>query len=148
MKNGEILRGDFASSHFAVFSSIVLRPPMPAPITTPIRDEFSSVTSNPESLMACWDAANPIGTNGSNLRTSLGAMKSSGLKSTTSPPIRHGNADTSSFVIVRIPLRPLQMLSHADATVLPTGETIPNPVMTTLRFSKLESPARVSPGAL
>ena len=32
MKKGEILRGDFASSHFALFSSIVDRPPMPVPI--------------------------------------------------------------------------------------------------------------------
>ena len=64
MKNGEILRGDFASSHFAVFSSMVLRPPMPAPIATPIRGEFSSVTSSPESLTDWTAAANPNGTNG------------------------------------------------------------------------------------
>ena len=59
MKNGEILRGDFASSHFAVFSSIVLRPPMPAPIATPIRGELASVTSIPESRMACTAEAKP-----------------------------------------------------------------------------------------
>ena len=47
MKNGEILRGDLASSHFAVLSSIVLRPPMPAPIATPIRDVFASFTAKP-----------------------------------------------------------------------------------------------------
>ena len=47
MKNGEILRGDFDSSHLAVVSSMVLRPPMPAPIATPIRGEFASVTVEP-----------------------------------------------------------------------------------------------------
>ena len=49
MKNGEILRGDFASSHFAAFSSIVLRPPMPAPMATPMRAQFSSATVTPAS---------------------------------------------------------------------------------------------------
>ncbi len=53
MKNGEILRGVFASSHFAVFSSMVESPPMPAPMATPMRAQLASVTSKPESLMAC-----------------------------------------------------------------------------------------------
>ena len=39
--------------------------------------------------------------------------------------------------MVRIPLRPLTMPSHAVATVLPIGETMPSPVMTTLRLVKL-----------
>jgi hypothetical protein len=43
MKNGEILRGVRDSSHLAVVSSIVLRPPIPAPIATPIRGAFASV---------------------------------------------------------------------------------------------------------
>ena len=47
---------------------------MPAPIATPMRDEFASVTVMPESLNACTPAAKPIGTNGSNLRTSFGDM--------------------------------------------------------------------------
>ena len=141
MKNGEILRGDLASSHFSVFSSMVESPPIPAPMATPIRGEFSSVTSMPESLTACTAAANPNGTNGSNLRMSFGDMYSSALKPTTSPPMRAGKALTSSLVIVRIPLRPLTMPSHALATVLPIGETTPRPVTTTLRLVKLRLPA-------
>ena len=74
MKNGEILRGDLASSHFAVFSSMVDRPPIPAPIATPIRDEFCSVTSMPESFTDWTAAANPKGTKGSNFRMSFGDM--------------------------------------------------------------------------
>jgi len=41
---------------------------------------------------------------------------------------------------VTMPLRPLQTLSQAVSTVLPSGETMPSPVTTTLRFVKLRSP--------
>ncbi len=85
MKNGEILRGVFASSHFAVFSSMVESPPMPAPMATPMRPQVASLTSKPESLMACVAEATPNGTNGSNFRRSLGAMYSSALKSLCLP---------------------------------------------------------------
>ena len=37
----------------------------------------------------------------------------------------------------RTPLRPFTMPSQAVATVLPTGETMPKPVTTTLRLDKL-----------
>src|SRR4051812_40618040 len=144
MKNGEILRGDLASSHFAVFSSMVDRPPMPAPIATPIRPRLASVTSKPDSRMACTAEANPNGTNGSNFRTSFTDMYSSALKSRTSPPMRTGNALTSSLVIGRMPLRPLTMPSQADATVLPSGDTMPKPVTTTLRLDKLSPLLKVN----
>jgi len=58
----------------------------------------------------------------------------------TSPPMRTGNALVSSLVRGPMPLRPLQMPSQAVATVLPSGETMPSPVTTTLRFVKLRPP--------
>ena len=65
--------------------------------------------------------------------------------------MRAGNALTSSLVIGPMPLRPLTMPSQADATVLPTGETMPKPVTTTLRLDKLSPPGntlRVEDGAV
>ena len=47
---------------------------MPAPMATPMRRQFASVTSMPESAMACTPAATPNGMKGSNLRTSLADM--------------------------------------------------------------------------
>jgi len=41
----------------------------------------------------------------------------------------------SNFVIVPIPDRPAQSAAHVSSTVLPTGFTVPMPVMTT-RLSK------------
>ena len=137
MKNGEILRGVFASSHFAVFSSMVESPPMPAPMATPTRPHVCSLTSKPESLMACVAEATPNGTNGSNFRKSLGAMYSSALKSCAWPPMRTGKALRSILSMWPMPLRPLTMPSQAVATVLPSGETMPKPVTTTLRLDKL-----------
>ncbi len=55
-KNGDTLRGPLASSSFSWLIWIVSRPPMPAPIATPMRGAFASVTARPESLIA-WVAA-------------------------------------------------------------------------------------------
>ena len=57
-KNGEILLGPFSLKRSAVFS-IVVRPPIPAPMATPILSAFSSVTSIPLSSKACIPAAIP-----------------------------------------------------------------------------------------
>ncbi len=137
IRNGEILRGDFDSSHRAVFSSMVDSPPMPPPIATPMRGELASVTSKPESLIAWTAEAMPNGTNGSNFRTSFGERYSSTLNPCTCPPMRTGKALTSITVMGPTPLRPLTMPSQAVATVLPRGETMPRPVTTTLRLDKL-----------
>src|SRR5512139_1908684 len=48
-----------------------------------------------------------------------------------------GKALVSSFLSVAMPLRPLRIPSQTDATELPSGETMPSPVTTTLRFVKL-----------
>jgi len=109
-------------------------------MATPTRGELASFTATPESLNACTAAAKPNGTNGSNLRTSFADMYASASKPTASPPMRTGNALVSILVNVTMPLRPLQMPSQADAIVLPSGDTMPSPVTTTLRFVKLRPP--------
>src|SRR3954447_13639094 len=74
--------------------------------------------------------------NGSILRRSFGERYFSASNPATEPPKRTGNALTSKRVIGPIPLRPSSKFFHAVSTVLPTGETIPNPVMTTRRLDK------------
>src|SRR5690606_37832144 len=56
-------------------------------------------------------------------------------KSFTSPAIWALNGEGSKRVMRPIPERPLTRLSHAVSISLPTGETIPRPVMTTRRFT-------------
>ncbi len=52
----------------------------------------------------------------------------------------------SKRLILVMPEMPARMLAQASATVLPTGEMMPNPVMTTLRRDKLP-PAKRALGA-
>jgi len=56
-------------------------------------------------------------------------------KSLTSPAMCEFSADGSKRVMRPIPERPLTILSQAVATSLPTGLTMPRPVMTTRRFT-------------
>src|SRR5262245_18594066 len=72
--------------------------------------------------------------NSSMRRASLTLMYWATSKSRTEPPKRTGKLDTSKRVTGPMPLSPRRMASHADWTVLPTGETIPRPVMTTRRL--------------
>src|SRR6185437_4201193 len=70
-------------------------------------------------------------------------------KPRTCPPMRTGNFETSKRVTGPMPLRPLRMASHAAATVLPTGETMPRPVTTTRRLLtvSMDCARRLSAGA-
>ena len=73
IRNGETRRGPrFSSSVW--LSSIIGRPPMPDPITQPMRSRLASVTSMPLSLIACTDAAMPKWMKVSIRRASFGDM--------------------------------------------------------------------------
>src|ERR1700740_3535087 len=72
--------------------------------------------------------------NSSMRRASFGVMYCPTSKSRTEPPKRTGKAETSNFVIGPMPLSPRRIASHADLTVLPTGEMMPRPVTTTRRL--------------
>ncbi len=67
-------------------------------------------------------------------RASLTDMYCSTSKPRTAPPKRVGKAETSKRVIGPMPLSPRRIAAQASATVLPTGQTRPRPVMTTRRL--------------
>ena len=135
-KKGEIRRGPLAIIS-RIFSSIIGKPPIPEPTLTPIRSAFCSVTCRPASSIAILVAARPKWMKVSIRRTSLGDIQSDGLKFFTSPAKRVGNALASKCVIGPMPPRPLIVLSQASAMPLPTGETIPRPVITTRRLDMI-----------
>ena len=109
-------------------------PPMPEPMETPIRSAFSSVTSKPESLKASIPAAKPYWINVSIRLASLAEIKSSALKSLTSPAMVEEKAVVSNLVIFEIPDFPATRLVQAVFTPIPTGDTTPRPVITTRRL--------------
>jgi hypothetical protein len=61
------------------------------------------------------------------------------IEAFTSPAIFTGKEEVSKRVISPMPERPLVMASQYSDTVLPTGETTPRPVTTTLRRVKAGS---------
>ena len=107
---------------------------MPEPMETPIRSAFSSVTSKPESLKASIPAAKPYWINVSIRLASLAEIKSSALKSLTSPAMVEEKADVSNLVILPTPDFPATRLVQAVLTPTPTGDTTPSPVITTRRL--------------
>ena len=72
---------------------------MPEPIDTPIRSAFCSVTSIPESLKASIPAAKPYWMKVSMRLASFAEMKSSTLKSFTSPAMVEEKALVSNLLI-------------------------------------------------
>ena len=86
-KNGEMRRGPCSNRDRQLFS-ILVRPPIPEPMDTPIRSRLASVTSRPESRTAWKLAARPYWMNRSSLRASLADRYSSTLKPLTEPPKR------------------------------------------------------------
>ena len=109
-------------------------PPIPAPIDTPMRSAFSSVTTMPESLNASKPAAKPNWIKVSIRRASLAGMYCSTSKSFTSPAIWELKLLASNLVILLMPDLPATIFAQAVCVPIPTGETTPRPVTTTLRF--------------
>src|SRR3984893_16167646 len=107
---------------------------MPEPISIPMRSELLSVTTNPESRMACVPATTPYCMKASMRRASFVLIYGSRSSCRISPPKCVGKLAVSKRVTAAMPLRPDRIESHALATSLPTGETIPRPVTTTRRL--------------
>src|SRR6516164_6297722 len=84
--------------------------------------------------------------NSSMRRASFGGMYCAISKSRTWPPKRAGKAETSKRVTGPMPLSPRRMASHAETTVLPTGDTTPRPVTTTRRLLMLPAGTPVGSG--
>ncbi len=109
---------------------------MPAPMTSPMRDRFASVTSSPASAMACTPAATPYCMKRSMRRASLAGMYFVTSKPGMLPAMVHGKPVVSNRVIGPMPLFPDSAADQLSATVLPRGESMPRPVTTTRRLLK------------
>src|SRR2546426_20671 len=136
MKKGEILRGP--PSRSALCSrSIVVNPPIPEAMNTPVRGCNSGVISRPASSMANCDAAMAYWMKTSIFLTSFFSMNRSGSKPLTSPAMRVANSDASNLVIVPMPLRAAQSASQFASVPIPSDDTRPMPVTTTRLFTML-----------
>src|SRR6266540_362809 len=133
MKNGPIFFTPFAMS-VPCSSSIVPRPPMPAPTMQPTRSASSFAMSRPASFTAMPAAASAKWMNRSLRRTSLRSMNCAASNPFTSPAMRVGYVEASNSVIGPIPLLPATSADQDSSTPIPTGETSPRPVTTTRRL--------------
>ncbi len=141
MKNGLTRLGPRSLISTAV-SAMLVSPPMPDPIITPVRSRSSSVCGvQPLSFTACSAAAMPYRMKSSTLRRSFGSIQSSGLK-LPSDPSPYGTSqayfvttpDASNRVIGPAPDCPSSRRDQVSSTPQASGVTIPNPVTTTLRM--------------
>src|SRR5450432_3062600 len=81
-------------------------------------------------------------------RVSFNAIQSAEVNPFTSAAMRVGSSVASNFVMGPTPLTPFSRLSHALARPIPTGDTMPSPVTTTLRFDMVVVRAGNGPAAL
>jgi hypothetical protein len=130
MKNGEIRRGPPSSSALCS-RSIVLNPPIPDAMKTPVRVACSGLTFSVASFMANSVAAIASWMKTSIFLTSSLSTNCSGSKCFTSPAMRAENWEASNRVIGPMPLCPAQSASQFAPVPMPSGDTRPTPVTTT-----------------
>src|SRR5438477_5088003 len=138
MKKGETRRGPFSWSVMTP-SMMPGSPPIPDPISTPVRSRFSASSGfQPESSTACIAAVIAKTMNSSILRWSLGGTHSSALKRPeavsprgTTPAIFAGRSDTSNAWMAAMPDWLASKRRQFTSTPQPSGVTIPIPVITT-----------------
>src|SRR5262245_8822364 len=147
MKNGEILRGP-SFSRMSALLPIASRPPMPEPISTPVRFLASSSSGfQPLSLTASSAAAMANRMKSSMRRSSLADITLSGSKARgspappprpstrgTTPAMRAGRSSTLKCSIRLTPDLPATSRSHVASAFAASGVTSPMPVMTTRRM--------------
>src|SRR5574342_865370 len=143
MKNGPMRFTPF-SRRICSFSSMVARPPMPAPMMAPTRSGSSRAMSRPASFTAMSPAARANWMKRSFRRASFFSMKRSGSKPFTSPAMRVGKVEASKRVMGPMPLRPATIAFQDSSTPIPTGLSRPSPVITTRRCDMLPPPLRSS----
>ena len=128
---GFTLPGPFCSIRNTV-SSMVAIPPIPVPITVPAISGFSFSISNLASSTAIRAAATANWALRSICRIVFLSPASAGSKSFTSPAIFTGKSAASNRVIGAMPDLPSKRLFQNFSTPVPTGDTTPRPVITTL----------------
>ena len=130
IKKGLTFIPPFSNRIFAL-SSVVGKPPLPFPITTPTRSLLND-KSKPESSIAVAAAATANWENLAILRASLGSTYCPASNPVTSPAMSPGKPSVSHKVILLMPERPLDKPPQNSSTVWPRGDITPNPVITTL----------------
>src|SRR5690606_4953408 len=95
--------------------------------------------SSPESRMASMPATMPTWMKRSIFFSSLAGSTDSGLNSLISPAMVDGRPSASNCVIGPIPLTPFSRLFHDVGQSLPTGVTMPSPVMATRRLLMIQT---------
>src|ERR1017187_2414957 len=139
IKNGDILRGPPAN-RFECSRSMISNPPMPEPMNTPTRSAFSGVIWRPDWAMASCAAAKAKWMKRPILRASFFSTKLSGSKFLTSAAKVTGKPVVSNPWMGAIPLAPAISCRHTSGAVLPTPQTSPRPVITTLRVTGYLAP--------
>src|SRR5690606_6373112 len=134
-KKGETRSGPLVmySEHW---SSKVCIPPIPLPMTTPVRSADGTDLSRPAWVTAWCAAAIANWANRSSRRASFRSMYCSGSNSLTSQANRTLSLLASNLAIGAAPERPASRPLQVDSTSVPTGVTSPRPVTTT-RCAKL-----------
>ena len=130
-KNGEMRPGPFAR-YLSCSSSILPMPPMPQPMIVPTRYGSISLKSVPASCSAWMADATAICVKRSMWRMSLRSKYSAGSKSRIMPATLTPSSVVSKLSILETPSVPFFIFSQNFSTVLPSGFTVPSPVITTL----------------
>src|ERR1044071_9044160 len=126
------------SSRTLCCSAVVCNPPIPEPMKTPHSLRSILFRSSPESRNACQAAWTPYCEKRSVRRISFGDGNAGvGSKFLTSAAILVSYWDGSKQVILSTPHLEEIRLVQKEFRSLPSGDTTPIPVMTTLRSEEL-----------
>ena len=132
------------SSSARWLSSKASLPPLPVAMTVPARPPPSSIVRSASSS-ASRAAATAIWLTRSILRVARRSMKSSGSKPSTSHAMRQAWPEVSKRVIGPAQARPASAAFQESRQPMPSGLTMPRPVMTTRRSSLTAAALRPRP---
>jgi hypothetical protein len=137
MKKGDTRPIPFSSIRSRV-SMMLVSPPIPDPMITPVFSGSGTVPSGPSpaDLIASSAATTAYWMKVSIRRASLRSITGSAENPFTSAAIEISGASPGSSHLVSgpTPLRPASAPLHVSVAVHPSGVTMPTPVTTTLRF--------------
>jgi hypothetical protein len=141
MKKGEMREGP-RSIRMVCSRSMVANPPMPLPMNTPTISSFPGPMRRPESARANSAAATANWMKRSIFLTSFFSTQRSGSKPFTSQAKRAECCEASKSVMGPAPERPALSADQLSSVPMPTGDTSPTPVTTTLRSAPTWPPVR------
>ena len=130
MKNG-LTRMPPRLTSVREFASVSGKPPLPLPITTPMRSSSSADRLRPASSMASAAAATAVCEKRAMRLVSRRSMYLPGSKSGISPATLQGKSVGSARVMGPMPDLPLMRHAQYSSMESPSGVTAPMPVITT-----------------